>query len=86
MASDNQGPTIIAVTAVFWSLAVIALGLRFWALHMRKRKILAHDLWILLGFVRAPRHLRFSLGETGTAVITNDCRMFRYARRLSLSL
>lgn len=70
MASDNQGPTIIAVTAVFWSLAVIALGLRLWALHIRKRKILAHDLWILLGFVRASPLLRLSLRETGTAALT----------------
>ncbi|KAK3984628.1 hypothetical protein QBC44DRAFT_336643 [Cladorrhinum sp. PSN332] len=48
---DNQGPTILAVTAVFWALALLALGLRFWSLNIRKRKILVHDLLALSGFI-----------------------------------
>ncbi|KAK4222684.1 hypothetical protein QBC38DRAFT_489287 [Podospora fimiseda] len=48
---DNQGPMIIAVTAVFWALAIIALGLRFWAMTIRKRKILVHDILVLFAFI-----------------------------------
>lgn len=51
MATENQGPTIIGVTAFFWALALIVISLRFWSLQIRKRQVCAHDLLILLGFV-----------------------------------
>ncbi|KAK4167901.1 hypothetical protein QBC43DRAFT_125777 [Cladorrhinum sp. PSN259] len=51
MSSNSRGATIVEVTAVFWALAVIALGLRFWSLHIVKRKFLLHDLLIIFGFV-----------------------------------
>ncbi|KJZ72357.1 hypothetical protein HIM_08283 [Hirsutella minnesotensis 3608] len=53
MATDNQGPTIIGVTMMFWGFALIALCLRFWCLQVKKRSVSAHDLWILIGFACA---------------------------------
>jgi hypothetical protein len=55
MASDSQGPTIIGVTMLFWVMALVALGLRFWSLQIRRRRVFAHDLLVLLGFVSSIR-------------------------------
>ncbi|KAK4156105.1 hypothetical protein C8A00DRAFT_12914 [Chaetomidium leptoderma] len=53
MATESLGPTIIGVTMLFWVLAFVALGLRFWSLQIRRRGIFAHDVLVLLGFIFA---------------------------------
>lgn len=58
MASDNQGPVIIGVTMLFWVIALVALGLRFWSLRIRRRRVFAHDLLVFLGFVSSIRPRR----------------------------
>lgn len=36
---------------MFEAIAIIAVSLRFWAQQSLKRKIFAHDIWIVIGLV-----------------------------------
>lgn len=50
--SDNMGPTIIAANAVCFTIACIAVVLRFQARRMAKIRYEADDWLILVGLVR----------------------------------
>lgn len=51
MADADRGPIFIGVTVMFEALALIAVGFRLWSLQLLKRRILAHDMLLLAGFV-----------------------------------
>lgn len=54
MAVTDKGPMIIGVTMMFEVIALGALCLRFWSQQLLRRKIYAHDIFTLFGFVRRP--------------------------------
>ena len=50
-SGDSKAALIIGITMIFEVLAAIAVGLRFWSQRLKRRKIFAHDVWIIIGFV-----------------------------------
>lgn len=52
MALESTGPLIIGLTVMFEVIAITAVALRFWAQRLLKRKYFAHDMWIVIGFVK----------------------------------
>lgn len=52
MAADNTGPLIIGLTVMFEVLAIIAVSLRLWSQRSLKRKMFAHDIWVVIGLVK----------------------------------
>jgi hypothetical protein len=52
MAVDATGPLIIGITVMFEVIAIVAVALRFWSKRVLKRKFFAHDIWIMIGFVK----------------------------------
>ncbi|KAI1256783.1 hypothetical protein MGN70_001909 [Eutypa lata] len=53
MTTPSKGPEIIGVTMMFEAFAIVALGLRFWSQRILGRKLFAHDILVLFGFVCA---------------------------------
>ncbi|KAK8036278.1 hypothetical protein PG993_008892 [Apiospora rasikravindrae] len=53
MSRGTTGPVIIGVTMVTQVLAAVAVGLRLWSLQINRRKFVAHDVFVLIGFVSA---------------------------------
>ncbi|KAI2608560.1 uncharacterized protein GGS25DRAFT_490794 [Hypoxylon fragiforme] len=53
MAVTDKGPMIIGVTMMFEVIALGALCLRFWSQQLLRRKIYAHDIFTLFGFICA---------------------------------
>lgn len=51
MTTPSKGPEIIGVTMMFEAFAIVALGLRFWSQRILGRKLFAHDILVLFGFV-----------------------------------
>lgn len=78
MATDDTGPLIIGLTVMFEVIAIIAVSLRFWSQRSLKRRIFAHDIWVVIGLVK------LSLSNTsifGMLIIVQIC-----ATALSITL
>lgn len=52
LGSEDKGPTIVAVASMFWVFAFGLISLRLWSMRLQGRKMLLHDILIVVGFVR----------------------------------
>ena len=50
-SGDEQGVMLVSVSAVFLGLAVLAVALRVWSRHLKKRSLNPNDYLILLALV-----------------------------------
>lgn len=50
-SGDEQGVMLVSVSTVFLGLAVVAVAMRFWSSHLRKRSLNPNDYLILLALV-----------------------------------
>ena len=48
---DSQGVMLIAIIAIFWTLAVVSVALRIWARHIKKVQFVINDYAIFVAIV-----------------------------------
>ena len=50
-SDDGQGVMLISVSSIFLALAVVAVAMRIWSSHLKKRYLNRNDYLILLALV-----------------------------------
>ncbi len=50
-SGDEKGVMVISVSTVFLALAVIAVAMRLWSLHLKKRPLNLTDTLVLIALV-----------------------------------
>ncbi|KAJ0122027.1 hypothetical protein J7T55_002538 [Diaporthe amygdali] len=81
MAVGFPRPLIVGLTVMFEVIAITAVALRFWAQRLLKHKFFAHDMWIVIGFVKFKRFERSGgLGQHSIELYATPWKIVAFQR------